>query len=143
MQWDASANAGFSQAPASKLYLPVDEQPNRPSVAAQEKDPNSLLNQVRRLVDLRKQHPSLWASGVFEVVYAQAGMYPLIYKRTSAEETILVAINPSGQATQTVLPDHTVSGKVELLFGPAGSIECVEGKWIVRLPAVSGGVYKI
>jgi maltose alpha-D-glucosyltransferase/alpha-amylase len=143
MQWDASANAGFSQAPAGKLYLPVDEQPDRPTVAGQENDPASLLNQVRRLVELRKQHPALCASGTFEVVYAEAGMYPLIYKRGSAEETILVAINPSRQATQTVLPGNPVSGKVDILFGPAESLECVEGKWIVRLPGVSGGVYKI
>ena len=121
----------------------MDGQPDRPSVAGQEKDPNSLLNQVRRLVELRKQHPALWASGAFDVVYAEAGKVPFIYKRTSAEETLLVAINPSGQVTQTVLPDHTVRGKVDILFGPAGSIECVEGKWIVRLPGVSGGIYKI
>jgi maltose alpha-D-glucosyltransferase/alpha-amylase len=143
MQWNASANAGFSQAPAEKLYLPVDGQPDRPSVAGQEDDPASLLNQVRQLVNLRKQHAALCASGSFEVVYAEAGVCPFIYKRTSAEETILVAINPSGQPTQTVLPDHTVSGKVDILFGAADSISCVEGKWIVRLPGVSGGVYKI
>ena len=94
-------------------------------------------------MDLRKRHPALCASGAFEVVFAEAGMYPFIFKRTSTEETILVAINPSGQPTQTVLPDHTVSGKVDLLNGQANSIECVEGKWIVRLPGVSGAVYKI
>jgi maltose alpha-D-glucosyltransferase/alpha-amylase len=143
MQWDTSANAGFSQAPADRLYLPVDEQPDRPNVAGQEADPGSLLNQVRRLVELRKQHPALCASGVFEVVYAEAGTVPFIYKRTSPEETLLVAINPSGRPTRTVLPDHTVSEKPDTLFGPASSLECVEGKWIVSLPSVSGSVYKI
>jgi len=64
MQWDESPNAGFSQAPVEKLYLPVDRQPGCPSVAGQEADPASLLNQVRRLVELRKQHPALCASGV-------------------------------------------------------------------------------
>jgi maltose alpha-D-glucosyltransferase/alpha-amylase len=143
MQWDQSANAGFSQAPASRLYLPVDGQPGRPTVAEQEADPASLLNQVRRLVELRKQHPALCASGEFEVVYAEAGKYPFIYKRTSPEETVLVAINPSSQPTQTVLPDCTVNGKADILYGPANSLECVEGKWIVRLPGVSGAAYEI
>jgi hypothetical protein len=65
----------------------------------------------------------LFASGTFEVVYAEAGKYPLIYTRNSAEETILVAINPSCQPTQTVLPDHTVNASAETLYGlaPAGS----------------------
>jgi maltose alpha-D-glucosyltransferase/alpha-amylase len=143
MQWDQSANAGFSQAPAGRLYLPVDGQPGRPTVAEQEANPASLLNQVRRLVELRKQHPALCASGAFEVVYAEAGKYPFIYKRTSLEETILVAINPSSQPTQTVLPDHTVNSKADILYSPANSLECVEGKWIMHLPGVSGAVYRV
>ncbi len=48
MQWDASANAGFSRAPAEQLYLPIDPRPDRPTVAAQAVDPGSLLNRVRR-----------------------------------------------------------------------------------------------
>jgi len=67
----------------------------------------------------------------------------LIYRRTSPEETILVTINPSSQPTQTFLPDQTMNAAAETLYGPASSLECVEGKWIVRLPGVSGGAYKV
>lgn len=35
MQWNAETNSGFSAAPAEKLYLPIDPQPNRPTVCAQ------------------------------------------------------------------------------------------------------------
>jgi glycosidase len=47
MQWDSNINAGFSTAPADKIYIHLDPDPNRPTVAAEDKDPNSLLNYVR------------------------------------------------------------------------------------------------
>jgi len=73
MQWSAEVNAGFSSAPKEQLYLPVDERPERVSVAGQEADPASLLNRVRRLVALRHAHPALRAGGDFEPLYAEAG----------------------------------------------------------------------
>ena len=42
MQWDNSANKGFSTAAADKLYLPVDDTADAPTVAAQQADPDSL-----------------------------------------------------------------------------------------------------
>jgi maltose alpha-D-glucosyltransferase/alpha-amylase len=60
MQWDAGPNAGFSDAPPEKLYLPViDEGPydyRKVNVAAAVADPNSLWHAIRRLAGVRKQH---------------------------------------------------------------------------------------
>jgi maltose alpha-D-glucosyltransferase/alpha-amylase len=47
MQWDDTANAGFSTAAPEQLYLPVDSRPDRPTVAHQTADAHSLLNTVR------------------------------------------------------------------------------------------------
>jgi maltose alpha-D-glucosyltransferase/alpha-amylase len=143
MQWDNSVNAGFSQASASQLYLPVDDKPDRPNVAAQDHDPDSLLNRVRRLVDLRKKHPALCASGQFSVVCAEAGKYPFVYKRSTAQETILVGVNPAKYATEVVLPDGLISSEPKALYGRSHALELAGGKWVLRLPGVSGGVYKI
>ena len=52
MQWSAGKNLGFSSGDAANLYLPVDPAPDAPNVAAQEKNPNSLLNKTRRLQPL-------------------------------------------------------------------------------------------
>lgn len=41
MQWDSSEDAGFSTAPKGKLYIPPDPDPNRPTVAKEDKDPAS------------------------------------------------------------------------------------------------------
>jgi glycosidase len=59
MQWDPSSpNAGFSAAPAERLYLPQDPAPDRPAVTTQQRDPASTLNRVRRLIQLRRSTPS-------------------------------------------------------------------------------------
>ncbi|NLB72361.1 MAG: hypothetical protein GX797_10230, partial [Chloroflexi bacterium] len=62
MQWDNSPNAGFSEAPAERLYAPVISDPvygfQKVNVSAQENDPHSLLNQVRHLIAVRKQYPA-------------------------------------------------------------------------------------
>jgi maltose alpha-D-glucosyltransferase / alpha-amylase len=63
MQWDASRNAGFSQAPTRRLSArAIAKGPYRHqvvNVAVQEDDPRSMLNLVRRLARLRQRHPSL------------------------------------------------------------------------------------
>ncbi|MEZ5091542.1 alpha-amylase family glycosyl hydrolase [Nocardioides sp.] len=59
MQWDDGPNAGFSTADPSRLYLPVDPSPDRPTVAAQDGVPDSTLTLVRELLALRRETPSL------------------------------------------------------------------------------------
>ena len=89
MQWDASPNAGFSAAPAESLYLPIDPDPERPTVAGQRADKDSLLHTVRDLVALRRAHPELGPGGSLEVLHAG---YPLAYLRGGR---FLVVVNPS------------------------------------------------
>ncbi|MCY1141015.1 alpha-amylase family glycosyl hydrolase [Actinoplanes sp. Pm04-4] len=88
MQWDDSPNAGFSTAEASKLYLPIDPEPDRPTVAAQQDDPESTLNFVRRLIALRQATPALGTRASTRVV---SEGYPLAYVRGG---THLVVVNP-------------------------------------------------
>ena len=65
MQWNSKENAGFSTAPKEQLYLPLDPSRKKPTVEAQDSDPNSLLNHVRRLAALRQNHPALGGDGGF------------------------------------------------------------------------------
>lgn len=107
MQWDASANAGFSAADPSALYLPIDPDPARPTVAAQLADPDSVLHLVRDLLALRAATPELRTGPVTRVVH---GGYPLAYVRG---ESHLVVINPTGMAME--LAAHEAGGAVPLL----------------------------
>ncbi len=76
MQWANTKNAGFSNAPlASCICRSVIA--DRPTVAAQESDPDSLLNRVRALIRTRKSLPALQADGDFKSFTLKAGSCPL------------------------------------------------------------------
>jgi glycosidase len=96
MQWDSSPNAGFSDAPATRLYLPVDPDRGRPTVAGQRADQGSLLHLVRDLIALRRAYPELGPAGSLEIL---SDAYPLAYLRGGR---FLVVINPSDR--DRVLP---------------------------------------
>ncbi len=63
MQWSADRNAGFSDGNPQSLYLPVVTDPGYSyaavNVEAQSASPSSLLWWMRRLISLRRHHPSL------------------------------------------------------------------------------------
>lgn len=99
MQWDSSTNAGFSSAPTEKLYVPLDNSKDRPNVEKALADPNSLLNEIKKLVKIRKSHHALCSNGEIEFVFAQKNAYPFAYLRTDDNEKILVVLNPADRQT--------------------------------------------
>ena len=143
MQWADAPNAGFSTAPAGQLYLPVDPAADRPCVAAQEADPQSLLQRVRRLITLRKQHPALCASGSLEIIHAQRGHSIFAYRRTQAGQSILVALNPAAQTAEITLPVGLLSAAPKTLYGIDAACYKDGAEWRLRLPGISGGAYLI
>ena len=88
MQWDDGPNAGFSTADPGRLYLPVDPDPARPTIAAQEHDPDSTLNLVRRLIALRRATPALGGRATTRVLHEG---YPFVYARGASH---VVVVNP-------------------------------------------------
>ena len=91
MQWDDSKNHGFSDCEPEDLYLPVDQSENAPTVSAQENDPESLLNTVRKLTALRHQYEDLQAASSFKPLYAVKETMPFVYERGE----MVCAVNPS------------------------------------------------
>ncbi len=91
MQWDNTANHGFSAAPAEKLYLPVDTSENAVTVEAAQKDPDSILNTLKKVIAIRHANPDLQSDGDFEVIYAVKEKYPFIFKRGQ----FIIAVNPT------------------------------------------------
>ncbi len=87
MQWDDGPNAGFSTAAPQELYLPVDTDPDRPTVAAGMVDESSLPHQVRQLIRLRKETPALGTGAPVRVLSQD---YPFVYTRG---ESHLVVVN--------------------------------------------------
>lgn len=94
MQWNDEKNAGFSTADPEKLYLPIDPSDDRPTVEKAANDKNSLYNEIKALIKLRKANSALGNDG--EIEFLSVG-YPLIYKRSSETQTVTVIINPSAE----------------------------------------------
>lgn len=101
MQWDDSANAGFSTAEPEALYLPIDLVVDRPNAASQMNDAQSIRSELQRIIALRKAHPALGNCGTIE--FLQAEGYPLCYLREAEGERLLVCVNPSANAQQMTL----------------------------------------
>ena len=95
MQWDNNITAGFSTCTPDKLYFPVDTQNGKLTVAIQDKDKSSLLNYVRKLLQLRHSSDALGNNGSWELLNDANHPYPMVYKRSSNSETYVIALNPS------------------------------------------------
>lgn len=130
MQWDASSEAGFSDAAPERLYLPLDPRSNRPNVQDQENDPNSILNFVRSLVTLRKRFPALGSDGDYRGVHAVSGETVYAYERSLEDERYLVVLNPAGREASCEWQTNDDWRLVEVM----GQNACVDGR-TVRLGA--------
>ncbi|MBN8707857.1 MAG: glycosylase [Verrucomicrobia bacterium 61-8] len=142
MQWDRTLNAGFSDAASSNLYLPVDPDPGRPNVYDQESDPMSLLNVVRRLARLRKEHSALCADGNFIPLYAEPGKYPFIYQRSNASGDFVIAINPSAQPVQASFCGSHRIGSLHKIEGNKVRCQVVNADFQLEMPGISYAIFK-
>ena len=142
MQWDSGPNAGFSSAPSEELYLPIDPEAERPTVAAQGDDPQSLLNHVRRLIALRKSIPTLQADGQMIPLYAQPDLYPFVYLRRLGDERVVVALNPAGRPVEAAFALDGVAGATTLLAQGA-TLHSTTCGWQVTMEGVSYGIWKV
>ena len=93
MQWSADAKAGFT---TGKPWRAPFENYTSVNVAAQEKDPNSLLNLYRTLIKLRKDHPTLRTGSIAVLDTKNSGVYAILRKDDLGQYLIL--INLTGQA---------------------------------------------
>ncbi|MHA1341435.1 MAG: alpha-glucosidase [Promethearchaeota archaeon] len=59
MQWDDSANAGFTKENVYRTWLPITKSYKERNVKVQSSDPNSLLNCYKRFLKARKETPAL------------------------------------------------------------------------------------
>jgi alpha-glucosidase len=97
MQWNSSAEAGFTT--SHSPWLPLPPSANRYNVETEKQDPNSIFNAYKRLLMLRKSEPAL-RDGSYQAVN-ENDPNVFAYLRRSGTSTVLVALNMSGQA-QTV-----------------------------------------
>lgn len=119
MAWDKTkANDGFSDTDdKNKIYIKMNEDENRPDVCSALNNENSLINEIKKLIIIRKEHKALDNTGKYECVYAKEKSYPFIYKRYDDNECVYVILNPS-EKTQKV--DISICGDVIYSFAMTG-----------------------
>ena len=143
MQWTPGRNRGFSAADPSRLYLPVDAAADAPNVADQEKDPNSLLNRVRRLIRLKHDEPALAAYADFVPLFAKENTYPFVYARVNGNDALLVILNPSTSVGSADFPVGVPHSKLTLLAGREVNWTRDRGGLSVMVPWQTYAIYKM
>ncbi|WMS40797.1 maltose alpha-D-glucosyltransferase [Acuticoccus sp. MNP-M23] len=138
MQWSADRNGGFSRANPQQLYLPPVMDPvygfQAVNVEAQEHDPSSLLNWMRRIIMVRKQHEA-FGRGTMTFIYPRNRKI-IAYVREYKDEAILCVANlsRSAQAVELDLAAFRNRVPVELSgntpFPPVGDLP-----YMLTLPA--------
>jgi oligo-1,6-glucosidase/alpha-glucosidase len=107
--WDASAYAGFSNVDP---WLPLNEDWRVRNVAAQLRDPSSLLTLYRSLVVLRRSHDAL-SIGDFTLIDTEDDV--LAYVRRYAGECLLIALNLSDQMRPLCLSQSLLQSLLQSL----------------------------
>jgi maltose alpha-D-glucosyltransferase/alpha-amylase len=130
MQWSGEENAGFSKAPAGALYSQPVADPvygyQAVNVAAEQRDPSSLLHWMRNMIRLRKQF-KVFGRGAMEFLSVKNRKI-LAYVRRGPEDTILCVANVSRhpQPAEIDLSAFRGATPVEMLgytaFPPIGEL---------------------
>jgi alpha-glucosidase len=90
MQWNASANAGFSK---KQPWLPLPQSYQSHNVASESKDPNSVLNLYKKVLALRHTNPAL-LDGSYTALNEQDANV-MSYLRSYKGQAVLVVLNMS------------------------------------------------
>ncbi|MDR1409551.1 MAG: alpha-glucosidase [Oscillospiraceae bacterium] len=142
VQWNDTPNAGFTTAP--EPWFSVNPNYTTVNVAAQELDPNSLLNYYRKLIALRQSMP-VFKDGVYrDLCPRNRKIYAYVREtlRGDGFDTVLVVISFSKQA-QSYRPLESISlDSAELLLGSETDAPKVSGGRITLRP-YEAAVYRI
>jgi maltose alpha-D-glucosyltransferase/alpha-amylase len=120
MQWSGDRNAGFSRAPAQKLYLPPIIEPEyhfeAVNVEARQSNPSSPLWWMKRTIALRKRYRA-FSRGSLEFLLPE-NRKVLAYVRRHGDEVILCVNNLSRSVQYAELDLRPFKGCVPVeLFG--------------------------
>ncbi len=120
MQWSGDRNAGFSRAPAQRLYLPIVTDPEYHyeaiNVEVEQNNPSSPLWWTKRVIALRKRFQA-FGRGTLSFLYPDNRKI-LAYVRSYANETMLVVSNLSRFTQYAELDLSAFAGLVPVeLFG--------------------------
>ena len=97
MQWNTSANAGFSE---TTPWLPAPPSYQTHNVATESKDPNSILNLYKKVLALRHTNEALLDGNYIALNENDPNV--MSYMRSYQGKAVLVALNMSAKPQKTV-----------------------------------------
>jgi maltose alpha-D-glucosyltransferase/alpha-amylase len=120
MQWDGGWNAGFSAADPERLWLPLISNAvygyQAVNVESQARHPSSLLNWMRRLIEVRRSTRA-FGRGTTEFLRPQNHRV-LAYVRAVGSERVLIVNNLSSTAQAIELEVPALAGAIPIeMFG--------------------------
>ncbi|MGB1026330.1 MAG: alpha-glucosidase C-terminal domain-containing protein, partial [Rhodospirillaceae bacterium] len=138
MQWSPDRNGGFSRADPASLYLPAIMDPvygySAVNVESQSRSPSSLLNWMRRLIGVRRQHKA-FGRGTLRFLYP-GNRKILAYLREYDGEIILCVANLSRASQPAELELSEFAGRVPVeLLGNSAFPPIGELRYFLTLPA--------
>ncbi len=137
MQWSPDRNGGFSRADPASLVLPPIMDPiygfESVNVEAQSRDQHSLLNWMRRMLTLRRNHQA-FSRGTFRLLYP-SNRKVLAYLREYEGETILCVTNLSRTPQAVELDLSALAGRVPIeMTGPSEFPAIGQLTYLLTLP---------
>ena len=112
VQWDATENAGFT---TGEPWFYVNENYTRINAAAQEHDPDSLLNFYRKAIALRKSLKAVRYGTYRDHFPLHGKLY--VYSRETEGERLLVVCSFSDKPTKMKVPRGFDIASAQLLLG--------------------------
>jgi len=137
MQWSGDRNGGFSRADTQQLYLPAIMDPvygfAAVNVEAQERSPSSLLNWVKRLIAVRREH-TVFGRGSLTFLYPE-NRRVAAYVRDYGDETVLCVANLATSPQAVALDLSRFAGRVPVeLVGGSSFPAIYDDRYVLTLP---------
>jgi oligo-1,6-glucosidase len=111
MQWDATANAGFS---TGTPWLAVNPNYQEINVAADRADAASIWAYYRQLIQLRREHPVI-VYGTYDLLLPEHRQL-YVFTRTLGDDRLLVILNWTRSEQPFALPPEVRCDAAELLI---------------------------
>ena len=123
--WNSGVNAGFTE---GKPWMDCCTNADRINAAAEEEDPDSVLNFYRRLIKARKGRPSVLFGKTEFLLPEDPDL--MVYTRTDEEEKLISANNFSAHVREFTLPSDFAGA--ELLLSNCGNPQIENGVVTLR-----------
>jgi maltose alpha-D-glucosyltransferase / alpha-amylase len=115
MQWDDSANGGFTTGKPYSEFVKGELGYSQVNVAAQMKDPGSLFHSLQRMIALRKKHAAFGSSSMEWLETDNPAV--AVYLRRHQDDTVLILNNLSSSVETVNLPPEYQTTYLDLFAG--------------------------